>query len=254
MCRFLAYLGPPVTLDALLLAPERSLLRQSYDPQYQRHGRMNADGFGVGWWDPARRPEPARYRTTRPMWTDRSFASVAGLIEAPAVVASVRSAAPGMPVDESNTHPFTSGRWLFAHNGEVEGFRGEAGTRLRRMVSDERLAAIDGSTDSELLFALALDRLDAGATPGRALVEVIAAVTEVTTGRVNLVLSDGERVAATAHGDTLFVLGGTGRVVVASEPYDDDPGWQRVDDGALVEGIPGEVSMTRLVAAKGALP
>ena len=80
MCRFVAYLGPPVTLEALLLAPEHSLLRQSWAPRHQRHGTINADGFGVGWYDSARRPEPARYRTARPMWADRSFASLAGVV------------------------------------------------------------------------------------------------------------------------------------------------------------------------------
>jgi hypothetical protein len=45
-----AYLGPPVRLSALLLDPPHSLLRQSWEPRRQRYGRMNADGFGVGWY------------------------------------------------------------------------------------------------------------------------------------------------------------------------------------------------------------
>ena len=62
MCRHLAYLGPPVTLASLLYDPPHSLLRQSWAPRMQRHGTVNADGYGVGWYQPDVRPEPARVR------------------------------------------------------------------------------------------------------------------------------------------------------------------------------------------------
>src|SRR5438093_8158869 len=120
MCRFLGYLGPPVSLERLLMEPEFSLLRQSYAPRYQTHGRFNADGFGAGWYDRSVRPEPARYRTPRPMWTDAAFAGIAGLVTSGVVVAAVRSATPGFPIEESATQPFTAGPWLFVHNGSVE--------------------------------------------------------------------------------------------------------------------------------------
>ncbi|MDQ3145520.1 MAG: class II glutamine amidotransferase, partial [Actinomycetota bacterium] len=57
MCRHLAYLGPPVSLEEVLGGPPHALLRQSWAPRCQRHGTVNADGFGVGWWDHQRRPE-----------------------------------------------------------------------------------------------------------------------------------------------------------------------------------------------------
>ncbi|MGO4760362.1 class II glutamine amidotransferase, partial [Streptomyces sp. 2MCAF27] len=50
MCRHLAYLGPDTPVGELLIAPPHGLYRQSYEPRRQRHGRMNADGFGVGWY------------------------------------------------------------------------------------------------------------------------------------------------------------------------------------------------------------
>ncbi len=86
MCRFLGYLGPPVTLASIVLDPPHSLLRQAWAPRHQRPGAVNADGFGVGWYDLARRPEPARYRSARPIWGDRSFASLAGLVASGAVL------------------------------------------------------------------------------------------------------------------------------------------------------------------------
>lgn len=236
MCRLLTYLGPPVTLDALLLVPKRSFLRQAWAPEHQRTNVVNVDGFGVGWYDPAVRAEPARYRRAVPMWADRNFADLAGFVRSGAVLASLRAASPGLAVEESGTAPFTWGPWLFAHNGEVDEFRSGAAAALRRKASDERLTLIEGTSDSELLFALVLDRLDAGDDPGAALVSVVRTVCVVSGGRLNLMLTDGVRVAATAFGNSLFVRRRPGAVWVASEPTDDDDGWEPVTEGSLVEG------------------
>jgi gamma-glutamyl hercynylcysteine S-oxide hydrolase len=238
MCRHLAYVGPSVTLEKLIVKPKHSLLQQSFAPRYQTHGTINADGFGVGWYDRDKRVEPARYRTTRQIWADLSFASIAGLVSSNAVLAAVRSASPGMPIEETSTPPFTEGPWLFSHNGFVPGFRTGVGRELRRKVSEARALGIAGATDSELLFALVLDRLDAGTPPADALVSVIGLVEELTTARLNLLLTDGERIAATACRNSLFVFDDrqlTGPIVVASEPYDDDAGWEAVKDGSVVE-------------------
>jgi gamma-glutamyl hercynylcysteine S-oxide hydrolase len=238
MCRHLAYVGPSVTIEKLIVKPEHSLLQQSFAPRYQTHGTINADGFGVGWYDRDKRLEPARYRTTRQIWADLSFASIAGLVSSNAVLAAVRSASPGMPIEETSTPPFTEGPWLFSHNGFVPGFRTGVGRELRRKVSETRALGIAGATDSELLFALVLDRLDAGTPPADALVSVIGLVEALTTARLNLLLTDGERIAATACRNSLFVFDDrqlTGAVVVASEPYDDDAGWEAVEDGSVVE-------------------
>jgi gamma-glutamyl hercynylcysteine S-oxide hydrolase len=238
MCRHLAYVGPSVTLEKLIIKPEHSLLQQSFAPRYQTHGTINADGFGVGWYDRDKRVEPARYRTTRQIWADLSFASIAGLVSSNAVLAAVRSASPGMPIEETSTPPFTEGPWLFSHNGFVPGFRTGVGRELRRKVSETRALGIAGATDSELLFALVLDRLDADTPPADALVSVIGLVEELTTARLNLLLTDGDRIAATACRNSLFVLDDrqlTDAVVVASEPYGDDAGWEVVKDGSVVE-------------------
>src|SRR3954454_20118538 len=149
MCRHLAYLGPAITLEALLLAPTHSLLRQSWAPRLQCHGTVNADGFGVGWWQPGHRPEPARYRRAIPMWADRSFASLAGVVTASSVVAAVRSATPPLPVEESGCAPFTAGPWLFSHNGVIDGWSEGRSETLRRTVTQSRAVTIEGVSDSE---------------------------------------------------------------------------------------------------------
>ncbi|MDQ1372757.1 MAG: gamma-glutamyl hercynylcysteine S-oxide hydrolase [Actinomycetota bacterium] len=246
MCRLLGYLGPPTTLQALLYDPSHSLHEQSWAPRDQRSGVVNADGVGVGWYDLDRRPEPARYRSAKPMWADQSLASLAGVVTSGAVLAVVRGATAPSPAEESSTPPFTEGVWLFAHNGRVDGFRTGAGTRLRRGVSEQRDAGIVGTSDSEVLFALFLDRLDKGMAPAEALASVVDAVDAEEGGSVTMIATDGHRLAAVTAGDSLAVLSTEGAVVVASEPYDDDSRWNPVPDASLVEAVPGNVTYTGL--------
>jgi glutamine amidotransferase len=239
MCRLFAYLGPPVTLDRLLLTSERSFMRQAWSPQHQRSGVVNVDGFGVGWYDFDVRLEPARYRRAVPIWADRNFFSLAGMVRTGAVLAALRAASTFLPVEESSTAPFTTGPWLFAHNGEVSGFRDGTAAAMRRRISDERLTGIEGTTDSEHLFALVLDRLDAGAEPGEALADVVRTVDELGGGRLNMLLTDGNGLAGVAAGDTLFVRQGEDGVRLASEPADDVDEWEQLPDRTLVVGDAG---------------
>lgn len=234
VCRFVAYLGPPRSLHELLVDPPHSLLRQSYAPRHQQHGVVNADGFGVGWYDPSARAEPARHRTEKPMWADRTFASLAGIVRSGAVLAAVRSATPPAPVEESGAPPFTWGPWLFAHNGAVDGWRDGVGSAIRRLVPECWAAGIEGAADSEVLFALALSRIADGTGPAVALASVVQAVSELADARLNMVLTDGRAITATAWGDSLWVLDGPEGRTVASEPSDDDGPWQPVPDRSLV--------------------
>jgi glutamine amidotransferase len=256
MCRHLAYLGPPRSLASLLYEPAQSLERQSWRPLRQREGAMNADGWGVGWWDAAVRPEPARYRTAAPMWTDRSFRSVAEVVQSGAITAAVRSATPPSPIVDTGNAPFADGPWLFSLNGFVVGFRGPIGEGLRRLVSEPRAIGIEGTTDSEVLFALVLDALDRGATPAAALASVTAEVLSRTDARLNLLLTDGHVIVASSCGNSLFTLGddglATGGVLVASEPLDDHPAWVEVPDRSIVEAAIGGHSTTPHTAAEGA--
>ncbi|MBW3667947.1 MAG: ergothioneine biosynthesis protein EgtC [Actinobacteria bacterium] len=238
-----------MTLHSLVLAPPRSLLRQSWEARHQGTTCLNADGFGVGWYDRSLRDEPARYRTARPMWADRSFPSIAGLIASGAVVAAVRAASPGLPVEDSGNAPFTYGPWLFSHNGTVERFLEGVGVALRREVSDAHLGVIEGATDSEVLFAMVLDRLADGASPGDALDDVVTTVCAHTTARLNLLLSDGVRVAATTFGNSLFVRQSQDSLLIVSEPHDDsDDGWERIDDNRVVEATVGGLSVRERTA------
>jgi len=122
------------------------------------------------------------------------------------------------------------------------------------MVTDARAAAIEGGSDSEVLFALVLDRLDEGADAGAALASVVSEVRAVAPARLNMVITDGRRVAATTAGDTMFVLEADGAVVVASEPYDEDPRWSPVPDDSLVEVDVSGATVTPLTPAGRSSP
>ncbi len=242
MCRFLSYMGAPVTVESLLVDPVYSLLTQARTPRMQRHGKGNPDGYGVGWYESGQSGTPLRHRSAVPMWADEAFLAHSGYIRSSTILGHIRSATPGSAVNEVNTHPFASDHWLFAHNGSVANFAGKVGAQLRNTISARRLQAVEGTTDSEVLFALALDLLDTGVEPGEALRGVIEAVCAIDTGqahRLNLVLTDGKRLAATSYGDTLFMLDHDGfapkGVVIASEPCDDNPAWQAVPDESVVE-------------------
>jgi glutamine amidotransferase len=227
MCRHLAHLGHAVSLEELLVEPPFGLLRQSYAPRRQAHGLMNADGFGVGWYDPVR-PEPARYRRAVPMWADRSFASLAGVVRSVCVLAAVRSTTVGGPPDESAAAPFLlRGQVLLSHNGRA---RVDA---VAPLVDAVDLAAIGSTVDSAYLAALVSARLDAGLR--EALSSVVREVGFLDAGaRLNLLATDGESVVATTWGDTLTTRTTDRGVVVASEASDDGPGWMDVPDRTLV--------------------
>ena len=142
--------------------------------------------------------------------------------------------------------PLLTQQWLFSLNGFVKGYHRGAGDELRGAVSDERRADIEGSADTGVLFALVLDRLDRGASPGDAIAGIATEIARDHGGRLNLLLTDGQRLAATAWGNSLFVRDDPDASCVASEPLDDDPAWTRVDDHTLVEGTADSLQLVSL--------
>lgn len=253
MCRHLAYLGPEVSLASLILDAEHSLLKQSYLPQQQNRGVVNADGFGVGWFAPAVRPEPALYRSTEPIWADPSFASFAPVVSSPALMAAVRSATPPNPVERSGVAPYNSGRWLFSHNGSVDGYRpeqagAEPGVRAEMIASlpPGRLAALEGAADSELIFGMVLEAVEAGEPVHEALAAVIARMTDLAECRLNLLLTDGQELWATAYGESLHVRCADDHILIASEPIDRSPGWDRLPDKSIVRATAGSMKVDSL--------
>lgn len=231
MCRHLGWLGREVSVSSLVLDPPHGLRVQSYAPRRQKHGLMNADGWGVGFFDGA---VPRRWRSAAPLWGDVSLTSVAPALRSHCVVAAVRSATVGMPIEVSAVAPFTDGHWLLSHNGIID----------RRVLASS--SAAESVCDSAILAALIFARgVDA-------LAEVIVELgTTDPHARLNILAGNGSRLLATTWGDTLSMLRRDDGVVLASEPYDDNADWEDVPDCHLVEVAGDGVTLTPLHAAKG---
>ncbi|MFJ6465537.1 ergothioneine biosynthesis protein EgtC [Streptomyces sp. NPDC091387] len=246
MCRHIAYLGPPVPLGEVLTQPAHSLVRQSWEPRRQRHGTVNADGFGVGWYADGD-PVPGRYRRPGPVWGDRTFADLARVVRSRAVLAAVRDATEFDPDGEAAAAPFAEGAVLFSHNGVVKGWPGSMAPLAATLPAAE-LLRLTARCDSALIWALVQHRLAAGDALPQAVSDTVLEVAEAAPGsRLNLLLTDGSTIVATAWGDSLWHLSEPGRhVAVASEPYDDDPRWREVPDRTLLTATHSDVLLTPL--------
>lgn len=151
MCRWLAYSGAPLFLEELIFKPKHSLIDQSLSSNDDDIA-TNGDGFGIGWY--GKRPYPGVYRETQPAWNDDNLRDLAAQIESPLFLAHVR-AATGAAVQQTNCHPFRHGQWLFVHNGSIQDFR-SLRRELTLAVAPEFFPYIVGTTDSEIMFFLAL--------------------------------------------------------------------------------------------------
>src|SRR3954466_2575852 len=151
MCRSMVYSGDPVLAEELLFRPVHSLIEQSRCCQMGAT-TTNGDGFGIGWYGEG--AEPAVFKSVDPAWNDQNLREVAGQIRTPLLFAHVR-ASTGTAVQRSNCHPFRHGQWLWMHNGALRGFH-EMKRDLQLAVDPSLYADIEGSTDSEAFFFLAL--------------------------------------------------------------------------------------------------
>jgi predicted glutamine amidotransferase len=259
MCRWMAWLGQPLLIDELLFKTQHGIVDQSL------HSRLgaeptNGDGFGLGWYGNGE--GPGVYHSVSPAWSDTNLRELAAHIQSPLFMAHVRAAI-GSPVQETNCHPFRDGRWLFVHNGFIADFH-----TLRRdlmlAVDPARFADIHGSTDTEVVFYLALafgledDPIDAlertvGFIETTAREHGVSAPVQASFG-----VADGESLWAVRYASegvprSLFASSdveaiqhlhpdnprlqqlGAGDRLIVSEPFSDLPGvWQKIEPSTAV--------------------
>jgi glutamine amidotransferase len=198
MCRWLAYSGTPILLEDLLYKPAHSLIDQSLRARLGAE-TTNGDGFGVGWY--GARQTPAVFRSIEPVWNDRNLRELAGNIESPLVFAHIR-ASTGSPVQQTNCHPFRHDRWLWMHNGLIRDFH-----RVKRdlifAVNPSLYPYIQGSTDSEVLFFLALT-FGLESDPPTAVERAVGLV--AATGRRYGIEHPIQMTVATTDGEALWVF------------------------------------------------
>jgi glutamine amidotransferase len=198
MCRWLAYSGSPIRLEELLVKRDRSLIDQSL------HSRLgatttNGDGFGVGWYEEG---EPPRvYHSTHPAWNDRNLRELAAGISSPLFFAHIR-ASTGSAIQETNVHPFRHGQWLWMHNGLIREYH-QVKRELQLQVAEELYPSIEGTTDSETMFYLALT-FGLEDDPVAAVGRMVGLVEE--TGRKHGIEQPVQMTIATTNGETIWAF------------------------------------------------
>jgi predicted glutamine amidotransferase len=198
MCRWLAYSGSPVLLEELLYKPKHSLIDQSL------HSTMgaettNGDGFGVGWYGVGE--TPATFHSIEPAWNERNLRELGAHVKSGLVFAHIRASS-GSPVQETNCHPFRHGRWLWMHNGLVAEFH-RVKRELVLAVDPSLYPSIEGSTDSEVFFYLALS-LGLEDDPPGAVERAVGFIEDV--GHRAGVAHPIQMTVATTNGDTLWAF------------------------------------------------
>ena len=228
MCRWAAWQGAPIFLSEIITDPQHSLVHQARDAAECKTA-INADGFGLAWYD--HRPTPGLYRDVYPAWSDPNLRSLADQVRSGLFLAHVR-ASTGTATSRNNCHPFVWDRWSFMHNGQVggfEGFRKAADMMIPDALYDHR----KGATDSEALFLVACG-FDLNTNPCAALSRAVALFEALSRGkgttphmRVAAALSAGKtlyalRYASDAHAPSLYYQWNTARQgwSVVSEPYE----------------------------------
>ncbi len=241
MCRWLSYSGPPIYLEKLLFEPENSLIQQSLHARKARVS-TNGDGFGVGWY--GQRDIPGTYHEVLPAWNDRNLKSLSHQLQSTLFFAHVR-ASTGTETSRANCHPFSYGRWLFMHNGQIGGY-----DRVRRsldqLVPDELYDYRRGTTDSELIFYL-LFRNGVEDDPVKAIARTIGEILTVMRQagtdeplRMTAALSNGRRTWAIRFATdetppSLYWCADADKVIIVSEPLDTEANsWNRVPAGHVL--------------------
>ena len=272
MCRWLAYVGPPIDISLVLIKPKHSLLVQSLHASMNKLP-TNGDGFGIGWYTD--KEKPGIYRDIRPAWNDSNFSNVAEQTRSRMFMGHVR-AATGTAIQRTNCHPFRYGRWLFQHNGSIPEY-----LKLRRQllleVDPGLFNFIEGNTDSELMFYLALT-YGLESDPPAALERLVGRIEQLRkeTGiedalQFSVAVADGERLYAVRYSScdesrSLFYTRDleilrdydptladipAGSIVVVSEPLGTAVAWTEVTESSL---IIAEESGVEMRAFNPALP
>lgn len=244
MCRWLTYCGEPIYLDKVLFEPRNSLIHQSLHARHS-HVTTNGDGFGVGWY--GERGVPGVYRDILPAWNDANLKSLSHQIRSGLFLAHVR-ASTGTATARSNCHPFSHGKWLFMHNGQIGGYN-RLRRRLESMIDDSYYTHRVGTTDSELLFYMLFSE-GLVSDPIEALQRSVGTINAEREAlgieepfRLTATLTDGTRIYAIRYSTdeappSLYWSEAKDHLMVVSEPLDaedeSDGCWHEVPPNQLL--------------------
>ncbi len=198
MCRWLAYSGSPILLEELLLKPGHSLIDQSLRARLGAT-TTNGDGFGLGWYDAS--DIPGVFSSVEPAWNNQNLVELAKHLSSPLLFAHIR-ASTGTAIQKSNCHPFRHGHWLWMHNGQIREFR-TLKRDLAFAVEPALFPEIEGSTDSELFFYLALS-MGLKENPPLAVARAVGLIEDI--GQRHEVENPLQMTIATTDGETVWAF------------------------------------------------
>ncbi len=247
MCRWIAYKGQPVHLDALVATPERSLIAQSLCAAEAKVS-TNGDGFGIGWYGD--REEPGLYREVRPAWSDENLKSLCYQVKSHLFFAHVR-ASTGPATARANCHPFAVGRHMFMHNGQI-GQYCTIKRRLDALIPDDLYQHRAGTTDSEALFlasfahGLTVDPVAAVVATLRTVHGLMVEARIREPLRATLAVTDGRdlhafRWSSDGFAPTLYWRQTAHDLMVVSEPLDGErTAWREVPQNCVLTARAGQ--------------
>jgi predicted glutamine amidotransferase len=255
MCRWIAYSGSPIYLEQLMVRPEHSLIEQSREAQMAKTA-INADGFGIGWY--SERRDPGIFRDVYPAWNDCNLMNVCQHIQSHLFFGHVR-ASTGSAINRANCHPFRYHDRLFMHNGQIGGFE-QIRRDLSMAIRPDLYSLLEGTTDSEILFYLAIGHglMD---EPQVALEKTVKQIEDVMAAhaikkpfRITAAFSDGQTMYAVRysndnHPPSLYY--GTGvdtgmnndqACIILSEPLEEGNGtWTAVPPSSFLTASDGQI-------------
>jgi glutamine amidotransferase len=222
----MAYQGETVYLESLLFEQEHSLVHQSLSAR-KSEVTVNADGFGLGWYD--ERAEPGLYHEILPAWSDCNLKSLAKHIKSGLFFAHVRSST-GTATNRSNCHPFSYKNWLFMHNGQIGEYE-SLRWQLDRLIPEYLYSERCGATDSEVIFLLMIAN-GLEDNPELAISKTLTQILDLMKEkkiteplRFTSIVSDGKgmiaiRFSSDEHAPSLYVKKYDDHVVIGSEPLE----------------------------------
>lgn len=248
MCRFVAFSGQKnVDVSPLLLKVKNSLLQQSKSDE---SGRPNPDGWGLAYQDNARL---RIVKSAAPAYRDEKFIREAQNINSRLVFAHVRRRSHGI-VHVTNSHPFTSGKWMFMHNGAIPNLK-RFKVRLRKRLPKEIILETTGTTDSEFLFKYFLllleKKADCDVTSALNIIyniihEILEIVdpSELEQLALNFLLTNCEYIIGYRRHRSLYYCHSNGGTIISSEPLGIEASWNEVPENHFIISLhPGDVKI-----------
>ncbi len=232
MCRLFGY----VTREPAIIAQPLGNVFDALVEVSHFHG----DGWGLAWYED--KDTLHLFKAPEAAYTSATFSTLVHSAYTDTCISHVRWATKGFTLCEENTHPFTNGKFAFAHNGAL--FPNEA---LETLIAPHFINMIEGTTDSERYFLALLSAFE-HASPVEAFRTLLNAMhQQVRSSSLNCLLMTPDALYALNDYDVNAPLAkkepnyfhlhykvSDDAVMVGSTGLSGGEGWKTLDNGQLL--------------------